>query len=117
IYFCVKRGPREKAITNMLCECLDSAKKTETIRVNHRGVTSSYKRDDADLNKGAKGKFLYLLTTNDPAYNPIINIAVFLDGEKIHEEWNGKMCYVNTNETADLNKGAKGRYVYAVFKT
>jgi len=117
IYFCVKRGKRGNAITNILCEMSDSAKNEATLNIAHKGVTASYRRNGADLNKGAKGKYLYLLYTKDTKYNPIRNITVYLNGESLHEEWNGRMCYVNTTETADLNKGAGGRYIYTAYKT
>jgi len=112
IYFCVKPGTRENAITNILCDVSDKSKSAATVSITHNGVTASYSRNGADLNKGAGGKFLYLLSTRSTAYNPIRNITVYLDGESLPGEWNGKMCYVNTNETADLNYKAGGRYIY-----
>jgi len=116
IYFCIKRGKRENAITNILCESLGFSQSEATIGVAHRGIVASYFRHGTDLNKGAGGDYLYLLYTRDTRYRPIRNITVYMDGGYLSEEWNGRMCYINTTETADLNKGAGGRYIYVGFK-
>jgi len=116
IYFCVKRGKRASAITNIICESLGSGKSEGTLNVKHNGVTASYNRNGADLNKGAGGKYMYLLSTKSTSYNPIRNMTVYMDKETLPDEWNGRMCYVNTTETADLNKGAGGRYIYVAYK-
>ncbi|MCL1981492.1 MAG: MACPF domain-containing protein [Clostridiales bacterium] len=116
IYFCLKRGKRENAITNIICESLGSGKGDETLNVKHQGVTASYRRNGADLNKGAGGKFMYLLYTKDTRYPPIRNITAYFAGDSLSDEWKGRLCYVDTTETADLNKGAGGKYIYVGYK-
>jgi len=119
IYFCVRRGNLEEAITNITCESLDSAKTQGTVSVTHGGKQASYYRIGNDLNKGAKGKFIYLLYTKNTAYKPIRNIMVYTEKNRdmLPEEWNNTMRYVNTTEMADLNKNAGGRYIYVAYKT
>ncbi len=116
IYFCVKRGKRGQAITNIICENLSKARSEGNLNVAHKGITSNYFRHGTDLNKGAGGRYMYLLSTKSASYNPIRNMTVYLDGESLQSEWNGKVCYVNTDETADLNKGSGGRYIYVALK-
>lgn len=117
IYFCIQRGKRENAITNIVCEVPPGKMDEATFVDVHNGVKASYVRTGTDLNKGAGGKYLYLMYTRDPRYKPIRVMTVYMDGESISEEWNGRMCYLNTTQTADLNWDAKGRYIYVGYKS
>ena len=117
IYFCVKRGKRANAITNIICESLTSGKSAATLNVTHVGKSATYTRNGADLNKGAGGRFIYLLYTKSASYNPIRNITVYMNGETLPAEWNNTVRYVNTTEMADLNKSAGGRYIYVAYKS
>lgn len=76
---------------------------------------SGYTKNNHDLNAGAGGKYIYLWTNNsDKSKNPIKNICIVTG--KNADVPSGYEYGMVGNEIAELNKDAKGYYIYLGFK-
>jgi hypothetical protein len=70
-----------------------------------------FKKLDADLNKGAKGKYIYLCYKRGGG-RPITDLAVIVDGSSKVAAPAGY-----TKISKDLNEGAHGKYIYLCYRT
>lgn len=91
------------------------AKALKDIRITYGdfSLPGSYTKNPHDLNKNAEGKFIYLWTsTNASNGKPIKAIGIFY-GENADMPTGYKVVkHDNSGEAADLNKGAKGAFIY-----
>ncbi len=73
-------------------------------------VPSGYHKIFADLNKGARGEFIYLCYSTTASGSPITNVQVFASGTS---EFTIQDGYERINK--DVNKGAKGKFIYVCY--
>ena len=72
---------------------------------------AGYSKIDVDLNKGAKGEYIYLcFKKGDNEKEAITGMNVVADGSK---DFSIQSSYTKVNQ--DLNKGAGGKYIYLVY--
>ena len=74
-----------------------------------------YKKISRDLNKGARGEFVYLCYSNDPSEgDPITDIYIAsVGGKKYAKNYRPPKGYDVIMK--DLNKGASGRFIYICY--
>ena len=66
-----------------------------------------------DLNRGAKGKYIYTFyKKGEPGRAPLTAIMLLVTNQKTPYEISGW-----TPTGVDLNKGAKGQYIWAYYST
>ena len=80
-----------------------------TVIYDDEQVPSGYYKIPADLNKGARGRYVYLCYSTAPG-TPITNIQVFAANEP---DFPIQIGY--TRIPKDLNKGARGKYIYVCY--
>ena len=71
---------------------------------------SGYHKIPVDLNKGARGEYVYICYSTTEKAPPITNIQVFAGTSKDFEIQNGYERIPH-----DLNKGARGKYIYLCY--
>jgi len=113
IYLCYKTTTNpDEAITNIVMDRSGKSQSYSKITAECKGINAEYVRNETDLNKGAGGDFIYMLTTRDKRYQPLRRIDVAFDTpDSISGE---AVCWKNSSEPADLNKNAKGKFIYLV---
>ena len=105
---------KSKTITGIVA---DYFSKSNSSDITYKGC--KYKIIPVDLNKGAKGKYIYIYYTTDPkAGNPVTEIKyqdndVFQYGNS--DGFEPVRCVTDGN-VLDLNKGSGGDYIYLWFK-
>ena len=87
---------------------------TKTITVD--GKTAEYRRLDVDLNKGAKGSFVYLCLTRDTKFAPLTDIDVVYQGDAVDTRSWKYATGVGDYASGDVNYKTKGKPIYIVFK-
>ena len=107
-----------KPIRNLFMEYRTSAASQATESRSHNGVSAKYTRNPQDLNQGAGGGFIYLWHSEDAtSCVPIAQIgAVSMSAAASGEPGWKYVKWQNTNEAADCNKGAKGKFVYIKYR-
>lgn len=105
-----------KAITGLVADYYDNATSSD---ITYNGY--KYTIDPVDLNKGAKGKYIYLYYTRDPkAGDPITAIQYQRNGtfqfEQIKADGFTGVISKSDGKVLDLNKGAGGDYIYLWFR-
>lgn len=115
IYLCYKLGMKEDAITNFCIDISSNSLPSGKAYITHDGVESTYMRYGSDLNKGARGKYIYLCATKDKIFSPIRRLNVAMDDQKLSEEWY-TVCKSGTKQAANCNEGTNGRYLYIMQK-
>lgn len=124
IYLCYRaedKGSLEarhaKPITNLLM--VQSSKAltwTTKSLTDGAGKSAVYTRIDSDLNKNAGGQFIYLCYTTSEDYAPLTAIEAYKDNNRpTSNEWD-TVTWNGTHAIADVNKGARGRYIYILQK-
>ncbi len=106
---------KSNAITNIVADYYSNSKSSD---INYKSI--SYKIIPVDLNKGAKGNFIYLYYTNNTkAGNPLTTIA-YQDNKKFKGVTNADglsaVRCVTDNEAMNFNKDAGGDNIYLWFK-
>jgi len=111
LYLCFKRGREIEPYTAFCME--DSADRIPPgpRQLTHQGKTSQYDRHKQDLNSTVGGKYIYMSGTKDKFFKPIKQLEVIYDNPQPSAGWE-VICWVGTNEPADCNKKAGGKYVY-----
>ena len=110
LYFAYEQGEnRDRAITHI-----------KFIVGKDQPTPNEYTKIDVDLNQGAGGKYIYAAYTREPKipkvdgldYSPIVALDVSVTkgpDPDFPDDWS----WVGQ----DLNEGAKGKYVYLIYKT
>ncbi|MCR5635738.1 MAG: metallophosphoesterase [Clostridiales bacterium] len=109
---------KNDAITDIMLVKGGEANKTRTEVINGKNVVyqavTSKDGTVVDFNKGCGGEYIYCYYTKDTVYRPITSIAI--DVKECMAEYNTVMWYDEPALAADLNKGAKGDYIYLHYK-
>lgn len=105
---------KSKAITGIVA---DYFSKSNSSDITYKG--NKYKIIPIDLNKGAKGKFIYIYyTTDSKAGDPLTEIK-YQDGDTFQygngDGFESVRCVTDGN-ALNLNKGAGGDFIYLWFK-
>lgn len=107
-----------KALTGVMIGKSSDAKDI-TDFVYHNGVR--YDKTGVDLNKSAKGEYIYTYVTYDNGTGKVIEDIGFEVGGNLTFEttklWSSVNSFDSPNSKADLNDGAFGKYIYMWKKT
>lgn len=114
IYMCYELGQgKSNSITNcLLDEASKAANPAHGIPWTIRGKRANYYRHSMDLNKGAKGQYIYFYHTKDTNFSPIKRMTVVFQDEKIAEEDWEVVRWGRTGQAGDCNKSVGGKYIY-----
>lgn len=124
IYLTYKLGRiNQKPYTNLCIEILGESREKGYHNCTHNNIKSEYYRFGIDLNWLAKGKYIYLNGTKDSRFGPIRRLEVLSGDNKMpttysddyQDVWNA-VRERGTDNMADCNRGAKGRWIYILFK-
>ena len=107
---------KEKAITDLVA---DYYSKSTSSDITYKDI--KYNIIPVDLNKGAKGKYIYLYHTKDQkAGNPISAIQYQHNDnfqfEHVKADGFSSVRAISDSKVIDLNKGSGGDYIYLWFK-
>lgn len=107
---------KSKAITDIVADYYSKSRSSDITYNDYK-----YKILAVDLNKGAKGKYIYLYyTTNPKAGKPITAIQYQHNGtfqfEQVKADGFTGVISKSDGKVLDLNKGAGGDYIYLWFK-
>lgn len=104
-------------ITNLMMVQYDKPQTWTTAYSNDgNGRRALYYRINVDLNKGAGGRYVYLLYTYDKQYAPLVALDAYTDNNRpTSNEWD-TVTWNDTFAIADVNKGAGGKYIYILLK-
>jgi hypothetical protein len=75
-------------------------------------VPDGYQFINVDLNKGAKGQYIYLMYTTDKSLGPPITDIDVIYGDSLPVSYPPDWNKINR----DLNEGAGGKYIYFIYK-
>ena len=105
-------------ITNLLIYESSRAQTWTKKEITHKGIKAVYERINVDLNRKAKGKYLYICYTRDKRFSPLTQLDVIVEGKNVVREpyWSGVRAVrdsdVSTDSYADVNAGAGGSTIY-----
>lgn len=115
IFLCYKLGKKGEAYRNICLQHFGNSQSAGENQIVHDNIKATYYRHPRDLNEGARGDYIYLLTTKESGFDPIRRVEVYVEGDNFSPDWlTGK--WAGTSESADCNRGARGKYVYIKFK-
>ncbi|HRX22012.1 MAG TPA: copper amine oxidase N-terminal domain-containing protein [Syntrophomonadaceae bacterium] len=115
IYLCYKLGENaDDAITDLFMERTGGSVPATTATVNHNANNVPYTRLGVDLNINAGGDFIYMWYTKAKTRPPVKDMGVAF-GNVGWPDYD-TVCWQNTQEPADVNRGAGGEYIYIKFK-
>ncbi|SHK61069.1 M4 family metallopeptidase [Fibrobacter sp. UWB12] len=87
---------------------------TKTITID--GKTAEYSRIDIDLNKGAKGSFVYLCVTRDSKFAPLTGLDVAFSGDSVDTRYWKYASGTGDYNNGDVNYKTKGKPIYIIFR-
>ena len=105
-------------ITNLLIYESSRAQTWTKKEITHKGIKAVYERINVDLNRKAKGKYLYICYTRDKHFSPLTKLDVIVKGKNVVREpyWSGVRAVrdsdVSTDSYSDVNAGAGGSTIY-----
>lgn len=105
-------------ITNLLVFESSSEQTWSTLEITHNRVKAVYTRLKINLNRNARGKYLYLCYTTDKRFAPLTQLDVIVKGRNVVREpfWSGVRVVRNSltsvDEYADINAGTGGKSIY-----
>ena len=103
-------------VTNMIIYNTKKKQTWKTKSITIDGKTAEYTRLDVDLNKGAKGSFVYLCLTRDTKFAPVTDVDVVYQGDAVDtRSWKYTSATGDYN-SADVNYKTKGKPIYIVIK-
>lgn len=102
-------------LTNLIIYNTQKEQTWKQKSINIDGKTATYTRLDIDLNKGAKGSFVYLCYTRDSKFDPITDIDVVYQGDAVDSSWK-YLTGTGDYASADVNYKTKGKPIYIVLK-
>jgi hypothetical protein len=120
-YLCYERGfDIGEAIGDIMLECFDQWRSETSITKLHHGETKQFTRIDSDLNRGARGKFVFVSYSHQapPGCLPITSVHAVI-GDKIPPPPSPRWEYVTWQGSpilADANKGAGGPFIFISVK-
>jgi hypothetical protein len=114
---------RDDAITDIFLQHFGDSQPGGIISsCHHSRVRQQYTRLSSDLNKDARGDFIYLCYRKGNG-RPILAVEAWAQGKVGHDQTPTRLpssweygCWEGTFDPADTNKGAGGAYVYIAFE-
>ena len=105
-------------ITNLLIYESSRAQTWTKKEITHKGIKAVYERINVDLNRKAKGKYLYICYTRDKHFSPLTQLDVIVEGKNVVREpyWSGVRAVrdsdVSTDRYSDVNAGTGSRIIH-----
>jgi len=103
-------------VTNMIIYNTKKKQTWKTKSITIDGKTAEYTRLDVDLNKGAKGSFVYLCLTRDTKFAPVTDVDVVYQGDTVDTRSWKYTSATGDYSSADVNYKTKGKPIYIVIK-